>query len=164
MTPRYPYQPLIVDYNTYIRESLVPDYKALGRNISTVDMYPLFLSNTNDVSTVVQGYLSNGINHPTNEKYDEMAQEWFDGIWRLGLLDPTVLRIQPEPGALRLDWHSKSGKQYALRSAQTLSDPLLTWPVFGSNSNLTHISKGHGLPVPLSNNASRFFAVEENDF
>jgi len=70
----------IVDYNRYIREALVPDRKAQGSSISTVDLYQHFLKNPSDPTSVDPERLSNRINHPTNEMYDLMAESWFRAI------------------------------------------------------------------------------------
>ncbi|MEM9111500.1 MAG: PEP-CTERM sorting domain-containing protein [Planctomycetota bacterium] len=78
--PKWTYQQGIVDYNTYIRETLVPTYQGLGRNISTVDQYTNFLTDTGDLTTIDQARISNMENHPDNVGYDRMAQTWFGGI------------------------------------------------------------------------------------
>ena len=73
----------IIPYNTYIRDTLVPTRAAQGYNISTVDMYSLFLSNPADLTSVMTGLHSNNINHPTNPVYDQMAQVWFEELERI---------------------------------------------------------------------------------
>ena len=79
------------DYNVYIRDTLVPTYAANGHKISTVDMYSMFLTDTNNYeSAVATGRHSNGYNHPWNEAvagagYDTMAQRWFGAIDALSL-------------------------------------------------------------------------------
>ena len=83
--PKYGYQQGIVDYNTYIRETLVPNYQAMGRKVTLVDQYAPFLTNTADLTSIDQSLFSNGINHPDNVGYDKMAQVWFDGIEALGI-------------------------------------------------------------------------------
>jgi lysophospholipase L1-like esterase len=77
---------LLYDYNIYIRDTLVPEYAAKGHNVSTVDMYSLFLTDMNDYESVVApGKHSNNFNHPYNEEYDLMADRWFAAIEGLGL-------------------------------------------------------------------------------
>lgn len=83
--PKVSYQQSIVDYNTYIREALVPHYQSLGRNVTLVDMYPLFLTDSEDLTSIDVSRFSNHINHPVNEAYDEMSQLWFDAIEALDL-------------------------------------------------------------------------------
>ena len=42
ITPKASYQKVLYDYNTFIREQLVPKYKAQGRAISTINLYQHF--------------------------------------------------------------------------------------------------------------------------
>lgn len=76
LTPKNTYQQYIVDLNTYITETLVPLYKSQGRIITSVDLYSMFLDN----GQIDSSKLSNGINHPTNRMYDQMAVKWVEGI------------------------------------------------------------------------------------
>jgi len=79
---------LLYDYNVYIRDELVPSFAAKGHNVSTVDMYSLFLTDPNDYeSPVAPDKHSNKFNHPYNAEYDLMAERWFSGIEALGLSD-----------------------------------------------------------------------------
>ena len=78
--PKYNYQQGIVDYNAYIRDTLVPTYQAAGKNVTVVDQYANFLTDTNDLTSIDQSLFSNGINHPDNAGYDLMAETWFNGI------------------------------------------------------------------------------------
>ena len=72
---------LLYDYNVYIRDTLVPELAAKGHKVSTVDMYSLFLTDSNDYeSPVAPGKHSNNYNHPFNEEYDLMADRWFAAI------------------------------------------------------------------------------------
>lgn len=83
ISPRSSFKPELYRYNAYIRESLLPKYKELGFDISTVDLYQHFLADKNDPESIDPKRFSNRINHPTNAYYKEMAQSWFDGIKRL---------------------------------------------------------------------------------
>lgn len=83
--PKYTYQQDIVDYNTWIRDTLMPGQQALGRKVTVVDQYAPFLTNPADPTSIDQSLFSNGINHPGNPGYDKMAQVWFDAIEALGL-------------------------------------------------------------------------------
>lgn len=77
---------LLYDYNIYIRDTLVPQYAAMGHKVSTVDMYSLFLEDINDyLSPVASGKHSNNYNHPFNAEYDLMADRWFEAIEKLNL-------------------------------------------------------------------------------
>jgi len=80
ITPLKSFNQNLFDYNTYIRESLLPAYASKGYAISTVDLYKHFLTNPNDPKSIDPTRLSNRINHPTNALYDKMAESWFQGI------------------------------------------------------------------------------------
>jgi lysophospholipase L1-like esterase len=80
ITPYASYTDSIVQYNNYIKNTLVPHYAGLGKNVTTVDQYANFASGT----TVNSSLYSNGINHPNATGYDNMAQTWYDGIQSLG--------------------------------------------------------------------------------
>ena len=90
ITPTVGYSQYIVDYNTYIRDTLVPTFQTAGKHVSTVDQYSNLLTNGSIDPTL----FSNGINHPTPPAYDRMAQTWFDGI--------QAVHPVPEPGTLCL--------------------------------------------------------------
>ena len=83
--PRYTYNVGTVNYNTYIRDTLVPHYQGLGKKVTLVDQYAPFLTNPGDLTSINQSLFSNGINHPTNVGYGKMAQVWLDGIKALGI-------------------------------------------------------------------------------
>lgn len=83
--PKYTYQQGIVNYNTWIRDTLVPGQQALGRKVTVVDQYAPFLTNPADLTSIDQSLFSNAINHPSNPGYDKMAQVWFDAIEALGI-------------------------------------------------------------------------------
>lgn len=83
--PRYTYVQEVVNYNAWIRDTLVPGQQALGRTVTLVDQYKPFLSNPADLTSIDQSLFSNAINHPSNPGYEKMAQVWFDGIEALGI-------------------------------------------------------------------------------
>jgi len=70
----------LIDFNTSIRESLVPKYVGHGFTISTVDQHTPFLTDPKDPRSIDTTRFSNGRNHPTNALYDQMAERWFQGI------------------------------------------------------------------------------------
>jgi lysophospholipase L1-like esterase len=80
ITPLNKYNQNLFDYNTYIRQTLVPAYNGKGYTINTVDLYRHFLANPDDPKSIDAAFLSNKINHPTNPLYDKMAESWFQGI------------------------------------------------------------------------------------
>jgi len=83
--PKYTYQQGIVDYNTYIRNTLVPNYQSQGKKVTLVDQYAPFLTNPANLTSIDQTLFSNGINHPSNPGYNKMARVWFDAVELLGL-------------------------------------------------------------------------------
>jgi lysophospholipase L1-like esterase len=83
--PRFSYHQGTVDYNSYIRNTLVPAYQAQGKKVTLVDQYAPFLTNPAVLTSIDTSLFSNGINHPDNDGYDKMARVWFDGIEALGI-------------------------------------------------------------------------------
>ncbi len=90
--PMYTYSSSVISYNNYIRNTLVPHYQSLGKNVTMVDQYVNFLTNPDYLGTIDQSLFSNGINHPNEAGYDLMAQTWFNGIQA----------VVPEPTSLAL--------------------------------------------------------------
>jgi hypothetical protein len=78
--PKISYQQGIVDYNNYIKNTLVPAYQAQGKNVTTVDQYAPFLTDANDLTSINTSLFSNGINHPDDSGYELMAKVWENGI------------------------------------------------------------------------------------
>lgn len=77
----------LLDYNVFIRDTLVVSYAQKGYKISTVDLYSLFLQDKADRSVLASGLHSNNFNHPTNALYEQMAQIWFDELEQKGLVN-----------------------------------------------------------------------------
>jgi lysophospholipase L1-like esterase len=92
ITPKSSYNADLYNYNAYIRNTLVPAYTNAGYNVTTVDMYSMYLTNLNDPTSINTNMFSNGINHPTPEVYDAMAEIWFRGI-----TNPDGIVIEPPP-------------------------------------------------------------------
>ena len=90
ITPTINYSQSIVDYDDYILDTLVPYYDALGDHVTTVDQYANLLTN----GTIDPTKFSNGINHPTNAVYGQMAQTWFQGIEAVARLPPLPSRAR----------------------------------------------------------------------
>ncbi len=86
--PKIPYTSLVVDYNTYIRNTLLPKYTGQGRGITTVDQYVNFLTNPAVNTSINSALYSNAINHPTATGYNAMAETWFKGV--LSIIPPTL--------------------------------------------------------------------------
>jgi hypothetical protein len=83
--PRFTFEQGVVNYNAWIRNTLIPAQQALGRKVTMVDQYTPFLTNPADLTSIDQSLFSNGINHPSNSGYDKMAQVWFNAIQSLDL-------------------------------------------------------------------------------
>ncbi len=77
ITPRLEFTQSIADYNTTIRETLVPDFQRRGGKVTTVDQYRNMLKPD---GTIDPELFSNKINHPNAAAYDLMAQTWFEAI------------------------------------------------------------------------------------
>lgn len=80
ITPYAWFDQALWDYNLYIRDDLVPTYAADGYGVSTVDLYSLFLTDTEDPTSITPSLHSNDINHPSPALYRQIAHAWFDGI------------------------------------------------------------------------------------
>ncbi|MFL2581751.1 MAG: SGNH/GDSL hydrolase family protein [Flavobacteriales bacterium] len=78
--PKFSYQQGIVDYNNYIKNTLVPAYQALGKNVTTADLYAPFLTNPSDLTSIDVSLFSNGINHPNDDGYIAIAEAWENAI------------------------------------------------------------------------------------
>ena len=81
ITPYAHYTDAIEQYNSYIANTLVPNYAAQGKNVTTVDQYQNLLTS----GVIDPNKFSNGINHPNTPTYADMAQTWFEGIEALDL-------------------------------------------------------------------------------
>lgn len=77
LTPKSTPDASLTVLNNYITGTLVPAYKNQGRIIESVDLYSMFLDSNGDIDSTK---LSNGINHPTNIMYDQMAKKWVETI------------------------------------------------------------------------------------
>lgn len=66
-----------LDYNAFIRETLVPSYRRQGKRVTTVDQFANFRPQNGAVDPAL---FANAINHPTAAQYDRMARTWHDAI------------------------------------------------------------------------------------
>ena len=85
-------------------------------------------------------------------------------IDRIGRADKMPLDIThlPATDELRLSWESEAGKLYNLRSTlDPGSAAPLEWPVFGGHIDLVATPPENTLTIPLPDELSRFFVVEE---
>ncbi|MES2660957.1 MAG: hypothetical protein V4689_20190 [Verrucomicrobiota bacterium] len=88
--PSVSYNATLVAYNDYIKNTLVPFYTTAGRNISTVDQYPNFLTNPAVDTSIDTSKFSNAINHPTNAAYGLMATTWLPAITPITLSSNSI--------------------------------------------------------------------------
>ena len=95
ITPYGVYNQNLYDYNTHIRDTLVPTNAGNGFKISTVDLYSLFLTDPDDPTSIGAGLHSNPPhnNHPTNALYDQMAATWFAGIESVVVPEPSTFAL-----------------------------------------------------------------------
>ncbi len=66
-----------VDYNTYIRKTLVPSFQQQGKRVTLVDQFANFPLKSGKADPAL---FANAINHPNAAQYERMAQTWYDGI------------------------------------------------------------------------------------
>jgi acyl-CoA thioesterase I len=83
ITPLHEFNNNLFNYNTYIRDTLIPTYTDRGHTIRTIDLYKHFLTDPDDPESIDIKRLSNRINHPGNALYDKMAESWCQGIMTL---------------------------------------------------------------------------------
>lgn len=93
ITPRSSFQQAIVNYNTYIRDTVVPKYQALGYSVTTVDQYSNLLTNKSDLTSIDTSLYCDSA-HLKPEAYDRLAATWFAGI-------QSVVAV-PEPSSFSL--------------------------------------------------------------
>jgi autotransporter-associated beta strand protein len=74
ITPYSVYTDSTVQYNSWIRNTLLPEYAA--DNVSTVDLYTPMTANGQPVVSL----FANGENHPDAAGYAMMADAWFNAI------------------------------------------------------------------------------------
>lgn len=79
----------VVDYNSYIRDTLVPDYVTEGYNVSTVDQYSNFV----DPNGTIDQSLYSNIIHPNAAGHELIANTWFEGIEAIGPIIPQPLGV-----------------------------------------------------------------------
>lgn len=91
ITPYATFNQDVLDYNLYIKKTLVPAYLAEGYHVSSVDLYSLFLDDIQEPSSIAVGRHSDNIVHPSNELYDQMAGVWFEELQRIFGADNCVL-------------------------------------------------------------------------
>jgi len=79
ITPRSTYQQEIVDYNTYIADTLVPKYQGLGMKITEVDQYSNLLTNPTDKMSIDPSLFTDSA-HLRPEAYVRLAKTWAKAI------------------------------------------------------------------------------------
>jgi lysophospholipase L1-like esterase len=145
ITPYSSYTNSIVQYNDYIKNTLVPNFSNQGKKISTVDQYSNFLKNGSIDATLY----SNGINHPNATGYDRMAQTWFSGIQALGTITtaPTPAQAVLENGGFETAYFTAKSHNINPSGASWTFSPSI---VSGSGSGIDQgdpYSSGNGTPA-----------------
>ncbi len=128
----------LVNYNTYIRDTLVPYWLGQGKRISTVNQYRNLLTDPNNAASAIDASkYSNGINHPTNAVYALMAATWLDGI--LTVTPPTLPVLDQNTFSSSIPAGTKIGKfaQPPAPSNETLSFSLIAGTGSTDNSKFS---------------------------
>lgn len=84
--PRVSNAAATLNYNNYIKNTLVPKYQSLGKNVTTVDQYPNFMNPNGTVNASL--FETDYGTHIVPAGNELMAQTWFDGIMALSGVDP----------------------------------------------------------------------------
>jgi lysophospholipase L1-like esterase len=127
ITPMASYSQWIVDYNTYIRNTLVPSYQAQGKHVTTVDQYTNLLTS----GSIDPSLFSNGINHPNAVAYDRMAQTWYAGIQAVHPSPPRVMFTSvrtPGSNMILTGTGGAANSGYHVLSTSNLALPMPSWP------------------------------------
>ena len=82
-----------MNYNNYIKNTVVPKYQALGKHVTTVNEYANLLTNPSDLTSIDASLFTDSA-HLQPAGYDRLAQTWFTGI-------EAVVPV-PEPSSLSL--------------------------------------------------------------
>jgi lysophospholipase L1-like esterase len=104
----------VVQYNNYIRNTLVPSYASQGKHVTTVNQYANFLT----TGGAIDASMFAGVNHPDVAGYDRMSQTWLTGIQAVTAPEPSSLSLLAGFGlmlAVRACWR--------VRRHTTLHDP-----------------------------------------
>ncbi|KAA1262485.1 GDSL-like Lipase/Acylhydrolase [Rubripirellula obstinata] len=83
----------ILTFNDAVRNEVFPKYLDLGANVSLVDHYTDFLVNPNDPQSIDNSLMAT-FNHPNNDGYERIAQNFFEGIQAVTAI--------PEPSSICL--------------------------------------------------------------
>ena len=127
ITPMATYSQSIVDYNTYIRNTLVPTYQAQGKRVSTVNQYTNLLTG----GSIDPSLFSNGINHPNAVAYDRLAQTWYAGIQVVHPAPPHVMFASVKASGDNVILTGTGGAAhggYHVLSSTNLELPMSGWP------------------------------------
>ncbi len=93
-------------YNAYIKNTLVPAYQALGKNVTTVDQYATFLKADGTINSAL---ISDSV-HPNAAGYAAMANTWLAGIQAVTVPEPGTVALLligvPFLPAIRRRWFS----------------------------------------------------------
>jgi len=94
ITPYSTYTAALIDYNDYIRNTLVPAFQSQGKLVTTVDQYSNLVTDPAGLN-IDSALYANGINHPSPTGYARMAKTWFGGIQAVLSGGPSVRITTP---------------------------------------------------------------------
>lgn len=94
ITPYSTYTAALLDYNDYIRNTLVPAFQSQGKLVTTVNQYANLVTDPAGLN-IDSSLYANGINHPSPAGYTRMAKTWFDGIQAVLSGGPSVRITTP---------------------------------------------------------------------
>jgi lysophospholipase L1-like esterase len=120
----------LIDYNSFIKDELIPSWRAKGRTVSTVDQYRNFLTKDGAIDP---GLYSNGINHPNATGYDRMARTWLEGIEAVIPIPHAEVPAAPSglmaaavsANRISLHWHDNAGDE-TIQEIKRAEDPGFT--------------------------------------
>ena len=124
ITPMATFSQSIVDYNTYIRNMLVPSFQTRGKHVSTVNQYTNLLTN----GVIDPSLFANGINHPNALAYARMAQTWYDSLLTSA---PRKLRASLNGSNVAIAW----SPAFASDQLQSAPEPTGPWDNVAGYSN-----------------------------
>ena len=84
--PRVSNAAATLSYNNYIKNTLVPKYQSLGKNVTTVDQYSNFMNPDGTVNASL--FETTYGTHIVPAGNELMGQTWYDGIMALSGIDP----------------------------------------------------------------------------
>lgn len=116
IVPRAHYQADLVAYNNYIKNTVVPKYVALGKNVTTVDQYVNLLTNPSNPTSIDASLICPDGAHLRPEANERLGATWFTGIQAVAPIpEPSTLALLVGFGLLlaaRTCWRVRRRRSY----------------------------------------------------